>query len=225
MCAGSLAGLNPEDVDNSYAPPPASRTLCAVHWDRLFEDLEGQLAAEWEAERAALDAESERLRISKLTLLARLRLMQRDDAPITVRLADGERQSGRLRAVGADWIAVQTAEPPSALIVPISALTGLDTHHGAILDTLEDVEAPADGLRGRMTLGFLLRDFARRRLALRVGLGDGERLHGTIDRAGDDHFDLAIHDAGQARLAGAVRSFRIVPFSALVWVRTASGVL
>ncbi|CAH0135328.1 hypothetical protein [Microbacterium sp. Bi121] len=196
-----------------------------MHWDRLFEDLEGQLAAEWEAEKAALDAESERLRISKLTLLQRLRLMQRSDAPFAVRLADGERQTGRLRAVGADWIAIQTQDAPAALIVPIAAVAGVETHHGAILETLEDVEIPNDGMRSRMTMGFLLRDFARRRLAVRLALTDGERLHGTIDRAGDDHLDLAMHDPGEPRLSTVVRGFRIVPFTAVQWVRTASGAI
>ena len=196
-----------------------------MHWDRLFEDLEGQLAAEWEAERAALDAESERLRIAKLTLLGRLRLLQRSDAPFSVRLADGERQSGRLRAVGADWIAVQPRDAATALIVPIAAVVGVETHHGAILETLEDTELPGADIRSRMTLGFLLRDFARRRLAVRLALTGGDRLHGTIDRAGEDHLDLAMHDAGEPRLARAVHGFRIVPFAAVQWVRTAGDAI
>lgn len=51
-----------------------------MHWDRLFDDLESQLASEWEAERAALDAESERLRISRLDLHSRLRQLCAADA-------------------------------------------------------------------------------------------------------------------------------------------------
>lgn len=196
-----------------------------MHWDRLFEDLEGQLAAEWEAERAALDAESERLRISKLTLRARLRRLHHSDAPVTVRLADGGRQSGRLRAVGADWFAAQTTEAPTSLIIPVHAVVGIETHHGAILDSLEDGAIGSDGLRERMTFGFLLRDLARRRLPLRIALLDGETLHGTIDRAGDDHLDFAVHDAGEARHATAVRSFRMLPFTAVLWARAAAAAL
>lgn len=203
--------------------PIGSRTLSRVHWDRLFEDLEGQLAAEWEAERAALDAESERLRISKLTLRDRLRVLHRSGAPVVVHLAEGDRVSGRIAAVGADWIAAHTRDAAGALIVPIGALSGIETHHGAILETLEDVEAPHDGLRSRMTLGFLMRDFARRRVAVHLALGGGERVHGTIDRAGEDHLDLAVHDAGESRLASAVRSFRIVPLTAVQWVRTTAA--
>lgn len=196
-----------------------SPTLVRVHWDRLFEDLEGQLAAEWEAERAVLDAESERLRIARLGLRTRLRRFEHDAALVGLRLADGERRSVRVRVVGADWIAAQPSEVGGALIVPLSAITGVETTHGALLATLEEAELPADELRGRMTLGFLLRDLARRRTPLHVALRDGERLHGTVDRAGADHLDLAVHDAGQARRADAVRAFRIVPFDALVSAR------
>src|SRR5690606_36986863 len=115
----------------------------------------------------------------------RLRVLQRSEAPLTLHLVDGERHPGRLHAVGADWVAAQNAEAAGALIVPVDAVRGVETHHGAILDTLEDSDTGAVDLRARMTLGFLLRDFARRRLAVRVTLRDGERLHGTIDRAGE----------------------------------------
>lgn len=202
-----------------------SPTLVRVHWDRLFEDLEGQLAAEWEAERAVLDAESERLRIARLGLRTRLRRFEHDAALVGLRLVDGERRSVRVRVVGADWIAAQPPEGGGALIVPLSAITGVESTHGALLATLEDAELPADELRGRMTLGFLLRDLARRRTPLHVALRDGERLHGTVDRAGADHLDLAVHDAGQARRTDAVRAFRIVPFDALVSARMDGAVL
>ena len=193
-----------------------SPTLDRVQWDRLFEDLEGQLTAEWEAERAVLDAESERLRIAKLALRTRLRRLEHDSALIGLRLADGDRRTVRLRAVGMDWIAAQTADSSGALIVPLASITSIETAHGALLATLEDALLPADELRERMTLGFLMRDLARRRTPLHVALRDGERVHGTIDRAGADHLDLAIHDTGQARRADAVRAFRLVPFAAIM---------
>ncbi|MFA4896376.1 MULTISPECIES: hypothetical protein [unclassified Microbacterium] len=212
-------------MDNSRGIRMLSPTLVRVHWDRLFEDLEGQLAAEWEAERAVLDAESERLRIARLGLRARLRRFEHDAALVGLRLVDGERRSVRVRVVGADWIAAQPPEGGGALIVPLSALTGVESTHGALLATLEDAVLPTDELRVRMTLGFLMRDLARRRTPLHVALRDGERLHGTVDRAGADHLDLAVHDAGQARRADAVRAFRIVPFDAVVSARMDGAVL
>lgn len=219
------AGRFTQHVDNSYERVELSLTLDRVHWDRLFEDLEGQLAAEWEAERAVLDAESERLRIAKLDLRSRLRVLAHREAPLILRLADGERRDVTVRAVGADWIAAQTTGVPNDLIVPLTAVTSIETHHGAILEALEASPPPADGVRERMTLGFLMRDLARRRTPVRLSLRDGEMLHGTIDRAGSDHLDFAVHDAGEARRAGAVRSFRIVPLDALVWARAENTAL
>lgn len=212
-------------MDNSYTDVAASPTLYRVHWDRVFEDLEGQLAAEWEAERAVLDAESERLRISKLGLRTRLRMLEHLDAALALRLADGVRRSVRLCGVGADWVATQSADSVAALIVPITAVTSIETDHGSLLDTLEESSLAPDPLRERMTLGFLLRDLARRRIPLRIALRDGEELHGTVDRAGTDHFDLAVHDAGDSRRATAVRAFRIVPFDALIWLHPGGSVI
>lgn len=196
-----------------------------MHWDHIFEDLEGQLAAEWEAERAVLDAESERLRIAKLELRTRLRRLQLRERVIWLRLSDGARRSVQLRAVGADWIAAQAADSVSTLIVPLTAVTSIETDHGSLLDALEDSAAAADSLRERMTLGFVLRDLGRRRIPLRVALRDGETLHGTVDRAGADHLDLAVHDVGEPRRAAAVRAFRIVPFGALVWLQPGSAII
>ncbi|WP_300266910.1 hypothetical protein [Microbacterium sp.] len=198
---------------------PVCPTLDRVHWENIFEDLEGQLAAEWEAERAVLDAESERLRIAKLTFRTRLQRLQRADRDVTLRLADGTRRAVRLRAVGADWIAAHVIEAATTVIAPMTAVTSLETDHGALLEALDDAPVAPDSLRERMTLGFMLRDFGRRRIPLRLALSDGETLHGTVDRAGADHLDLAVHDAGTARRAANVRAFRMLPFDALIWVQ------
>lgn len=212
-------------VDNSYMPCWTSFTVGRVHWDRLFEDLEGQLASEWESERAALDAESERLRISRLELRSRLRLLCASAAPATLDLPGGTRVRARLKALGSDWIAATIAQAEesttkrSTLIIPLQAVRGLTVDHGLLLSSLdEDDSAPV--LRERMSLGFVLRDLARRRVPVRIVSVDDSDLHGTIDRAGADHLDLALHDPGEARIASAVRSFQIIPFDAVASVQT-----
>lgn len=195
-------------------------------WDRLFEDLEGQLAAEWEAERAVLDAESERLRIARLELRSRLRTLCRAHADATIDVANARRLPVTLRVLGADWIAVSSrstgdARPDrSSLLLPLHAIGGITTDHGMILASLDEPASTDLPLRERMTLGFVLRDLARRRIPVRISTHLGDDIHGTIDRAAADHLDLAVHDPGEARLAGAVHGFRIVPFSSLVAVRT-----
>jgi hypothetical protein len=201
-----------------------------VHWDRLFEDLEGQLASDWEAERAVLDAESERLRIARLELRARLRALCSAGTDATIDLVSGRRLPVTLQALGADWLAVAsrdtggtrlaTGAAASALLLPLHAVAGITTDHGMVLASLDDSASDVHPLRERMTLGFVLRDLARRRIPVHISMQVGDDAHSTIDRAAADHLDLALHDPGQARLAGAVHGFRIIPFSALVAVRT-----
>lgn len=196
-----------------------------MHWDRLFEDLEGQLSSEWEAERAALDAESERLRIARLELRTRLRMLCAAGAEATIDLADGRRLPVILQTLGADWIAAASRVgagahgAPSTLLIPHHALAGITLDHGMMLASLDETPASANALRERMTLGFVLRDLARRRAAVHVSTLAGKDVHGTIDRAAADHLDIALHDAGEARRASAVQGFRIIPFSWLIAVR------
>ena len=80
-----------------------------VRWENFFDDLEGQLAAEWEAERAALDTEAERLRLSRVALRERLAMLverERDSAPPSFEVADGTVLSAEVTGAGADWVAL-----------------------------------------------------------------------------------------------------------------------
>lgn len=189
-----------------------------MQWDRLFEDLEGQLASEWEAERAALDAEAERLRISRIELRSRLVALTEHRHPLVLDLGDGERQTLTAHDIGADWIAASAGPGAPLTIIPLAAICGLGLDHGALLESLEETPAPPT-LRGRMTLGFILRDLARRRMPVTLAGIRSEPVHGTIDRAGADHLDLALHEPGQPRRASAVQGFRLVPFAAVRWIR------
>ncbi|MGN7976873.1 hypothetical protein ACTJJ4_04815 [Microbacterium sp. 22195] len=195
-----------------------------MEWDHLFADLEGQLAAEWEAERAALDAESERLRISKLTLRDRLRAIADERIRMVLEPADGERWECTVHAIGADWIGVVLPSDPRLRILPVAAVSAIGVDHGTLLSSLgTDAAASAPTMRERMTLGFVLRDLARRRTPVTVARRGTDPQHGTIDRAGADHLDLALHDAGEVRRTRSVRGFRVIPFDSLVWIRVESG--
>lgn len=205
--------------------------MSQVHWDRLFEDLEGQLASEWESERAALDVESERLRISRLDLRDRLRVLVADGAVAAIDVAGSGagRIRARLQTLGADWVALALVEPDgvsrtlATRIVPLDAIRGITVDHGRLLASLERSAPDPGALRERMTLGFVLRDLARRRAPVRVLRVGESDLHGTIDRAGADHLDLAVHDAGAPRTVGAVQAFSLIPFRALAGVQIVGG--
>jgi hypothetical protein len=190
-----------------------------VRWDRFFEDLEDQLAAEWEAERAALDSEAERVRVARLELRERLRALVSSSASCTVEAADGTAVAGTPSAVGADWIAVRTrGRRETVVLLPLHAVSAVTAEHGEVLRSARPGE-PEDRLSRRVTFGFALRDLARRRLPVCVGVLGPRTLSGTIDRVGVDHLDLALHEEGAPRRASAVTGFRVLAFAAVSWVR------
>lgn len=193
-----------------------------VRWDRFFDDLEDQLASEWEAERAALDTEAERLRLSRVQLVERLtQLVDRDAAAAVASfdLADGTTLRARVTGVGADWVALSPSEgPQGAVVVPLASLMAIGMPHADLLRTARPAP-PRSALADRLTFGFVLRDLVRRRAGVAVHLTGGRVLTGTIDRAGADHLDLALHEPGSARRADAVTGYRIVPFTSIAWLR------
>lgn len=188
-----------------------------MRWDRLFEDLEGQLASEWEAERAALDSEAERLRLSRLTLRERLGILAAEGATATIAV-DDESLSVQMAGLGADWLAAEPTAGRGELIVPLAAISGIGIAHADLLRSARPA-AGSNPVMERMTFGFVLRDAARRRQSVHVRLRGGASAAGTIDRAGSDHLDLALHEPGTPRRATEVTGFRMIPLSAVRWVR------
>jgi hypothetical protein len=194
-----------------------------VRWDRFFDDLEDQLASEWEAERAALDTEAERLRLSRVQLSERLTLLAaREGVAPTVAsfdLADGATLRASVTGVGADWVALAVADGPGgAVVVPFASIGTIGMPHADLLRTARPAP-PRSPLADRLTFGFVLRDLVRRRAGVAVHLVSGRVLTGTIDRAGADHLDLAVHDRGAPRRADAVSGYRLVPLAAIAWIR------
>ena len=191
-----------------------------MRWDRFFDDLEDQLASEWEAEKAALDSEAERLRLSRVPLRDRLTVLAEDGgtAAASFDLLDGTVLRARVNGVGADWAALEPAEGRAgAIIVRLAAVVSIGMPHPDLLRSARAVTPSS--LRERMTLGFALRDLMRRRVGVTLHLAGGRSLAGTIDRAGADHLDLAVHEPGTPRRADEVSGHRLVPFEAIVWVR------
>lgn len=215
-----MRSLSPVDNPSRGVMSAYSRT---VRWDRFFEDLEDQLDSEWEAERAALDSEAERLRLARLGLRDRLRSLCTADGPqISVELLAGAGVRGRLGAVGADWVGVIAPDERAGVaLLPLAAVVSFGMPQPDLLRSARADAATAapTTLRERMTLGFVLRDVARRRMPVAVQLCDGRTLTGTIDRALADHLDLALHDGAEPRRAGAVSGMRMIPLAAVGAVR------
>ncbi|SIT89090.1 hypothetical protein [Microbacterium sp. RU33B] len=194
-----------------------------VRWDRFFEDLEDQVASEWEAERAALDTEAERLRLSKVGLRARLEALAATS--VSIEFVDGTVVSAEVSGVGADWVALAPQGARSAAIVaPLAGVVSIAMPHADVLRSARPPVAARSPLADRLTFGYLLRDLVRRRTAVAIQLAHGRLLTGTVDRAGVDHLDIALHEPGSPRRTSEVTGHRLVPFAAVAWVRIDGGV-
>jgi hypothetical protein len=194
-----------------------------VRWQNLFDDLESQLETELGAEEDDLLAEEERLRLGRLSLRDRIRALHQADAAsrLGVTLRGGDRLTLTVAAIGRDWLAGELdAGILRSAIVPFAALATLDPVGGQLAASLraDGTPEPPTALSARLGLAFVLRDLCRRRAPVEVHVGP-ERLHGTIDRVGRDHLDLAEHAPGEARRTAAVARIRIIAFAGLDLVR------
>ncbi len=201
-----------------------------MRWQNLFDDLETQLLLEREAEADDRRIEAERLRAARLTLADRLR-SSTVRAGVRIRLVDGTSVALRRLHSGADWLAGEELLASGAVVgcvIPLLAVAALelapadssrprceDRDRADFADDRAPVLSPT---AERLTLAIVLGDLARRRLPVTAMTSIG-RSHGTIDRVGADHFDLAMHDAGTPRREDAVRVIAVTPFAQLRLVR------
>jgi hypothetical protein len=120
--------------------------------------------------------------------------------------------TGRLLALGADWLLAEDVGGGEALI-PLRSLLAVRGLRG---------EAAHPGHEGRvgarLDLRHALRGVARDRSGCLVMLADGRTVSGTIDRVGVDFVDLAEHAPGEFRRPRAVEG-ATVPLAAIVLLR------
>ena len=198
-----------------------------MRWDNLFDDLESQLEQELSAEEIDLQAEEERLRLARLGIRDRLRSLHATSASIDERmlrlaLADGSRVTVLPSTFGRDWLSGELVEESGRrpqCIVPLDSIDGVILERAQTALSLEpNVEESSGALSARLGLQFVLRDLCRRRASVDLHLRT-LRLHGTIDRVGRDHLDLAVHEPEQPRRDSAITEFRIVRLDQVVLVR------
>ncbi len=192
-----------------------------MRWNHLFDDLEGQLEQELRAEERDLAAEEERLRIGRLTLRDRLQSLSEMLGPgASLRFDLGDRTlEVRPTTFGRDWLSgtvVSGAAPGKQCVLPLRSIRALILDQRQVppsVGNATDSDGP-QSLAQRLGLVFVLRDLCRRRAAVEVVVR-GTGVHGTIDRVGRDHLDLAVHPSGEYRRSGAVDHIRIVPLDSV----------
>jgi hypothetical protein len=199
-----------------------------MRWNNLFDDLESQLEQELTAEEIDLKAEEERLRLGRLSIRDRIVAIQAAegrDSQFTIRLqlSDASVIFVRPLTFGKDWFAadlIEESQRHSQCVVPLAAITEVVLGRAQIEQSLRMPDAPESGrsLSARLSLAFVLRDLCRRRKSMELHLTTG-LVHGTIDRVGRDHIDVAVHDAGTPRRENEVNQYRVVPLGQIVLVR------
>lgn len=179
-------------------------------WERLFDDLEVQVEAELRAELDGQVAELTRASRGEVLLADRLRASAGHE--VSLHLLGGASVRGVVRECVAQWLLLAGERGSGLALVPLHAVVSAEG--------LSRYAAPGrSGVGERLTLRSVLRVVARDRSPVRLWLVDGRLLHGTIDRVGQDHLDLAEHHLDEPRRAAAVRQRHAVPFSAVSLVR------
>lgn len=197
-----------------------------MRWDDLFDDLESQLEQELGAEEVDLLAEEERLRLGRLALRDRVIAMAGpgEGAPEPLRLAlrGGDTVTVVVGSVGRDWLVGQlSGVRRGSCVVPLAAIASLlpSAEQAARSAAGDPTPEPPVSLSARLGLTFVLRDLCRRRAAVELSTASAGVLHGTIDRVGRDHVDLAEHAPGEPRRAASVGRIRILPLGELLLAR------
>jgi hypothetical protein len=187
-------------------------TLVPVRWERLFDDLEAQLAATDRDEHSAEIADRTRSEVARVQLFDRLREAVGTQVELSVEGVGG--LSGVLRRVGEGWLLVDVASRPDVLVTSL----GLLAVQGLPVAAIEPSSIGV--VESRLDLGHVMRAVARDRAPVTVVLRDGSSFVGTIDRVGADFVDLAEHAADEPRRSGQVTAMRALALHAISLVRT-----
>jgi hypothetical protein len=180
-----------------------------MRWQRLFDDLEGQVEQADQAMLAAEVADRTRREMARVRLADRLRMAV--GASVVMRVSGLGPLHGVVEAAGPDWVLL-SERAGSEVLVPLRAVltvTGIGAR-AAVPGSEGAVEA-------RLGLGYALRRIARDRSVVLVTFADGSVMRGVVDRVGADMFDLAEPEDSDA--SPEVASVHAIPFDALSAVR------
>ena len=155
-----------------------------MRWERLFEDLEAQLAAAQAQEARVGLVELVRAERATTHLADRLRASVGLSLRIQVGFLPGEPDAvvaGDLVDMGADWLLLTERAAGRALVplVAVQAVGGLAPY-----------AAPEEGsVRARLALPHALRALSQDRVEVAVST-ESRTLVGRLDRVGADHVDV-----------------------------------
>jgi hypothetical protein len=156
----------------------------------LFDDLEGQATALYDAERAPELADRSRSEYAQVTLDSRL--MASVDSEVTLELVGVGAVTGRLERVASGWCLVRG--PGQDWVVRLGAVTAV---HGA---SDRSVPAVAWSAVAKLGLGSALRRLSDSGETCALHLVDGRRHDGVLLRVGQDFVEVVTGEAGRVVL-------------------------
>jgi hypothetical protein len=178
-----------------------------MRWDRLFDDLEAQLASD---EMLDLDAEvADRTRRERALIDLQARLLANVGATPTWWVGR-EALMAEVVDVGPDWVLVAPS-PTRQVLLRLAAVRSVSG--------LRPGAQPPSVVARRFTLALGLGAISRDRAPVELRDLDGRLLVGTIDVVGADHIEIAEHPAEEPRRPANVTSLTLVPYASLAWVR------
>jgi hypothetical protein len=183
----------------------------AMRWDRLFDDLQAQLDADGQRE---LDLEvSDRTRRERAQVGLHERLIAHRGLGVELRLAAGVLVSGWVADAGSDWLLVHD-QGDRGNLVPFGAIVAING--------LGVRAAAGSGVANakRFGMGYALRGLSRNRSVVSLTDIGGSVTTGTVDAVGADALDLSEHPVDVARRAENIVARRVIPFAAIVVVRS-----
>ena len=169
----------------------------------LFDDLEGQASALWEADREAELADRAQAEYASVTLAGRL--MASAGTTVSLELPGVGRVAGELRRVGQDWCLL--AGPAGDWVVPLRHVQGV---RGASTRAVPEVAwSPVH----RLGLRSALRRLAEGGVSCLLHLAGPARLEARVERVGADFVEV-VTSGGEPVL---------VPYAAIVAVQDREG--
>lgn len=174
-----------------------------MRWERLFDDLENQLASENQRDRLADVPELIRADWARSTLRSRVRVLRGREVRLR---CVGHDVRGILGRVSREWLSVDTGLATGSVIVrwdAVESFHDLPARH-------DDAE---DGILDRLGLGHALRGVAGQRGSIVAWTMAGSRQEGRIAAVGADYLDVL--EPSGTRV--------VVAFGNIAMVRSAGG--
>lgn len=157
-----------------------------VDLDLLLADLANRFDVERRRHELVRIDELAQVERTRVTFAARL--LASPGRRVTLLVRGGERVAGRVLDAASTWVLV--ADGGSQSLVPLAAVTAAWP--------LGEGAARPDSVAARLTLGHVLREFARRRLETVIDHDAGTH-RGVVVAAMADHVDVAVREGARAQ--------------------------